>query len=50
MLPPKQWFHNPQRKNKLRKTVAVILIENGIIPPIEWCYDPHHWGYKYRSL
>lgn len=38
IIPPKEWNHDPNIKNKKNKTVADILKENHIPLPNEW-YD-----------
>ena len=33
MIPPKEWEHNPNIKNKYNDTVAILLAYKGKIPP-----------------
>jgi len=40
IVPPKEWYHDPNIKNDWSETVAILLARNGILPPKEWlCYD-----------
>ena len=36
IIPSKDWYHNPALENDRRDTVAIILINNGILPPKYW--------------
>ena len=38
IIPPKEYFHDPELKDKFGNTVALTLIKRGIIPPSEWLY------------
>ena len=38
IIPPSQWYHNPNIKNKYYKTVAYKLESNNLPIPNEW-YD-----------
>ena len=33
IIPPKEWYHDPNIKNNYGDTVAMILAYKGIIPP-----------------
>lgn len=35
-VPPKEWIHDPQIKDKFGKTVAMYFAMRGRIPPKEW--------------
>ena len=40
IIPPKEWYHNPNINSKYFNTVAEILANKGIIPPKEGlCYN-----------
>ena len=34
IIPPKEWEHDPAIKGRNGLTVAMVLAQNGIIPPI----------------
>lgn len=36
IIPPKECYHNPEDRNIKLESVAMILINNGILPPKEW--------------
>ena len=42
IIPPKEWYHDPELRNKANWTVAMFLIKKNIIPPEEWMYDNKH--------
>ena len=41
IIPPKEYYHDPNIKNNDGDTVAILLARNGIIPPKEWHHDPN---------
>ena len=40
IIPPKEWYHNPEIKNSYNDTVAILLAGNKIIPLHEWYHSP----------
>ena len=36
IIPPKEWYHNPEIKDKDSNTVCYYLWDNGIIVPDNW--------------
>ena len=36
LIPPTEWIHDNNLKNRDQKNVAMILADNKIIPPKEW--------------
>ena len=40
IIPPKEWYHDPNLRNINGYTVAMTLASKGIIPPKEWHHDP----------
>ena len=39
-IPDKKYYHNPLIKNEYGWTVALLLADNGIIPPECWNHKP----------
>lgn len=40
MIPPKQWYHEPELRCSSKKTTAMWLALHGIVPPKEWEHEP----------
>lgn len=39
-IPDECWYHDPKISDNKFWTVAMHLINNNIIPPEKWCYNP----------
>ena len=37
-IPSNIWRHHPMKRDAYNNTVAMLLAQNGIIPPDEWHY------------
>ena len=36
IIPPKEWYHEPELKDRWNNTVASRLVFSKLIPPEEW--------------